>query len=84
MLGYKIIYSALQIGFPYFHGLRLSSEPARAKNSGTDGHQPKKSTADAPQRGQVEFAFCLPTSGRSLRKSIDIRPEAFVNLFSPK
>ena len=43
------------------------------KKSGTDGHQPKKSTADAPQRGQ-EFAFCLPTSSRSLRKSIDIRP----------
>jgi hypothetical protein len=33
MLGYKIICSALQIGFPYFHELRLSSEPARAKKN---------------------------------------------------
>ena len=70
---YCYYYSALQRGSPYFHGLRLLSEPRRQRIMGLTVVSPRNrlaycdatrsvvSTVDAPQRGQVELA-CLPTS----------------------
>ena len=82
LLSTALLRSAERIGSPYFHGLGLSSEPHGLRIMGQTVVGPKRrtafcdasrnavSTADAPQRGQMEFTFCrLPCS---YRKSINI------------